>query len=119
MHTDESQLTAFCAVYQRTVELIGRRWTGAIIRALLSGVSRFSDLSGTVPGLSDRMLAERLKELEAAGIVQRTVIPDTPVRVEYTLTEKGRDLHTVIQAVARWAERWEESSAREPATTSA
>jgi DNA-binding HxlR family transcriptional regulator len=119
MHTDESQLSAFCAVYQHTVELIGRRWTGAIIRALLSGVSRFSDLSETVPGLSDRMLAERLKELEAAGIVQRTVIPETPVRVEYTLTEKGRALHSVIQAVAEWAERWEAASTPEPATSHA
>jgi DNA-binding HxlR family transcriptional regulator len=120
MHTEETQLSAFCSVYQHTVELIGRRWTGAILRALLSGVSRFSDLSETVPGLSDRMLAERLKELEAAGIVKRTVIPETPVRVEYTLTDKGRDLHSVIQAVARWAERWEESAAApEPATTSA
>jgi DNA-binding HxlR family transcriptional regulator len=117
MHTEESELSAFCSVYQHTVELIGRRWTGAIVRALLSGVSRFSDLSETVPGLSDRMLAERLKELEANGIVKRTVIPETPVRVEYTLTEKGRDLHTVIQAVAAWAERWEGDLAAQPATT--
>ncbi len=119
MHTEDSQLSAFCSVYQHTVELIGRRWTGAILRALLSGVSRFSDLSETVPGLSDRMLAERLKELEAAGIVNRKVIPETPVRVEYTLTDKGRGLHTVIQAVAAWAERWEEKAAAEPATTTA
>jgi len=98
--------TAFCATYQRTVELIGRRWTGAIVRALLSGVTRFSDLSETVPGLSDRMLAERLKELEAEGIVLRTVVPETPVRVEDSLTDKGRDLDGIIAAVACWAERW-------------
>ncbi len=119
MHTPESELSAFCAVYQHTVELIGRRWTGSIVRALLTGVTRFSDLSETVPGLSDRMLAERLNELEAAGIVNRTVIPETPVRVEYTLTEKGRDLHVVIQAVAAWAERWEDAEKPEPATTTA
>lgn len=117
MHDNE--LSAFCAVYQHTVELIGRRWTGAIVRALLSGVTRFSDLSETVPGLSDRMLAERLKELEAAGIVLRTVIPETPVRVEYSLTAKGRDLDAVIQAVAAWAERWEPSEAPVTATTTA
>lgn len=99
--------SAFCPKYHQAVELIGRRWTGAILRALLSGVNRFSDLCDTVPGLSDRMLAERLKELEAQGIVQRTVIPDTPVRVEYSLTAKGRDLQAVIQAVSRWAETWE------------
>ena len=110
----DTELTAFCAVYQRTLELIGRRWTGAIVRALLTGVTRFSDLSGTVPGLSDRMLAERLKELEAEGIVRRTVIPETPVRVEYSLTDKGRDLTDVIQAVACWAERWEGAPAAEP-----
>jgi DNA-binding HxlR family transcriptional regulator len=119
MHTPESELSAFCAVYQHTVELIGRRWTGSIVRALLTGVTRFSDLSETVPGLSDRMLAERLKELEGAGIVNRKVIPETPVRVEYTLTEKGRDLHVVIQAVAAWAERWEDAERPEPATTTA
>lgn len=113
----DSELTAFCAVYQRTVELIGRRWTGSIVRALLTGVTRFSELSGTVPGLSDRMLAERLKELEAEGIVRRTVIPETPVRVEYSLTDKGRDLNAVIQAVACWAERWEEAPAAEPAAS--
>lgn len=117
MHDNE--LSAFCAVYQHTVELIGRRWTGAIVRALLSGVTRFSDLSETVPGLSDRMLAERLKELEAAGIVLRTVIPETPVRVEYSLTAKGRDLDAVIQAVAAWADRWDGAAVSEPATTTA
>lgn len=101
----------FCPKYQRTVELIGRRWTGAILRALFSDVNRFSDLGLTVPGLSDRMLAERLKELEIEGIVRRTVIPDTPVRVEYALTDKGRELETVIVAVSGWAERWEATSA--------
>lgn len=103
----DAHQSAFCPKYQRTVELIGRRWTGAILRALFSGVSRFSDLCVTVPGLSDRMLAERLKELELEGIVQRTVIPDTPVRVEYALTAKGLELEVVMLAVAGWAERWE------------
>jgi DNA-binding HxlR family transcriptional regulator len=101
------ELGAFCPKYHHGVELIGRRWTGCILRALMSGVTRFSELCGTVPGLSDRMLAERLKELEAEGIVLRTVVPDTPVRVEYSLTEKGRDLESVITAVSSWAERWE------------
>jgi DNA-binding HxlR family transcriptional regulator len=98
--------TAFCPKYHKAVELIGRRWSGAVIRALMSGITRFSELSETVPGLSDRMLAERLKELEAEGIVLRSVIPETPVRVEYTLTEKGRDLEAVMQALSGWAERW-------------
>ena len=112
----EIKQSAWCGKYQRTVELIGRRWTGAILRALFSGVSRFSDLCVTVPGLSDRMLAERLKELELEGIVERTVIPDTPVRVEYSLTAKGRELESVIVAVSGWAERWEATS-RTPAAS--
>lgn len=97
---------AFCPYYHRAVELIGRRWTGAILRALLHGVRRFSDLAHAVPGLSDRMLAERLRELEAEGIVCRTVYPETPVRIEYTLTEKGRALEAVVRALSEWAGAW-------------
>jgi len=97
---------AFCPYYHHAVELIGRRWTGAILRAMLVGVSRFSDLTETIPGLSDRMLSERLKELEAEGLVLRSVIPETPVRIEYHLTEKGRSLFSVVEAVAAWAEEW-------------
>jgi DNA-binding HxlR family transcriptional regulator len=104
--------TAFCPLYHQAVELIGRRWTGAILRALLAGQTRFSEVTAVVPGLSDRLLSERLKELESQGIVTRVVIPDTPVRVEYHLTEKGRDLHAVIEAVSEWAERW--GKAEEP-----
>jgi DNA-binding HxlR family transcriptional regulator len=109
MH-DGDESAAFCPKYHHAVELIGRRWTGCILRALFNDVSRFSELSGSIPGLSDRMLAERLKELEAEGIVQRTVIPETPVRVEYALTTKGRDLDAVMQALSGWAERWDNHS---------
>ena len=104
MKIQEAQ--AFCPYYHHAVELIGRRWTGAILRAMLVGVSRFSDLTETIPGLSDRMLSERLKELEAEGLTVRLVIPETPVRVEYHLTEKGRALESVIEAVSGWAEEW-------------
>lgn len=96
----------FCPYYHHAVELIGRRWTGAILRAMLHGVSRFSDLTETIPGLSDRMLSERLKELEGEGVVVRLVIPEMPVRVEYHLTEKGRSLESVIEAVSGWADEW-------------
>ena len=99
-------LTAFCPDYHHAVELIGRRWTGAILRAMMSGVNRFSDLSTTIPGLSDKMLSERLKELESQGIVTRRVIPETPVRIEYELTGKGRDLERVVHALADWTSRW-------------
>ncbi len=97
---------AFCPHYHRAVELIGRRWTGAILRAMLSGLERFSDIAAAIPGMSDRMLSERLKELEAEGIAKRIVIPETPIRIEYHLTEKGQSLGSVVEAVSDWAHRW-------------
>ena len=100
------QDTTFCPQFHRAVELIGRRWTGVIVRALMGGAVRFSDISGAVPGLSDRLLSERLKELEAEGIVRRSVYPETPVRIEYTLTDKGLALSQAIGEIATWAERW-------------
>lgn len=96
----------YCPYYQRAVELIGGRWTGAIIRALLGGVTRFSDLNAAIPGLSDRMLANRLRELEAEGILTRVVVPEMPVRVEYRLTDKGRGLSQVIAAIVGWLGEW-------------
>jgi DNA-binding HxlR family transcriptional regulator len=99
-------LTGFCPLYHRAIEIVGRRWTGAIIRALLAGHIRFSQIRATVPGLSDRLLSERLKELEAEGIVERRVLALTPVRIEYHLTAKGEALGSVVQAVSAWAEVW-------------
>ena len=96
----------FCPYYHVAVELIGRRWTGAILRAMLAGVSRFTDIAASIPGLSDRMLSERLKQLEAEGIIVRRVIPETPVRIEYRVTAKGRALAAVVTAVSEWAEHW-------------
>ena len=95
-----------CASYRHAVELVGRRWSGVIIQALLGGVKRFGELRDSVPDLSDRMLSERLKELESEGIVERIVIPEMPVRIEYHLTPKGRDLVSVVEAVTCWANRW-------------
>lgn len=99
-------IEAFCPRYHHAVELIGRRWSGAILRAMLTGAQRFSEIAAVVPGLSDRLLSERLKELESEGIAERVVIPDTPVRVEYRLTEKGHALLPVVEALAEWAESW-------------
>jgi DNA-binding HxlR family transcriptional regulator len=103
---NKPDLAPFCPYYHHAVELIGRRWTGAIVRALLTGTDRFSDLTAAIPGLSDRLLSERLKELEAEGIVVRTVVPETPVRIHYRLTEKGRALAGVVDAVSTWAQEW-------------
>jgi DNA-binding HxlR family transcriptional regulator len=85
---------------------VGKRWTGAIVRSLLDGHRRFSELLEAVPGLHDRVLSERLRELEAEGVVQRQVYPEVPVRIEYVLTDKGRDLERAIAEIERWAERW-------------
>ena len=98
--------TQICPKYHKAIELIGKRWTGAVIWALLDGPRRFSGLLDAVPGLHDRVLSERLKEMEAEGIVQRRVHAETPVRIEYELTEKGRDLQRVVAEMKRWADRW-------------
>lgn len=96
-----------CGRFHHAVELIGRRWSGAVIHLLLSSDSRrYGELRAAIPDISDRMLSERLRELEEAGILVRKVIPDTPVRVEYALTEKGRALKPAIDAIGVWAERW-------------
>src|SRR5436853_6916777 len=102
----DQTISGFCPVYHRAIEIIGRRWTGAVVRALLSGDRRFCQIRSTIPGLSDRLLSERLKELELEGIVERNVHPDTPVRIEYRLTPKGEALAGVVQSVSRWAEAW-------------
>ena len=101
-----------CARFHHAVELIGGRWTGAVIQLLLHERMRFAALRAAIPEISDRMLSERLKELEREGIVARIVIPETPVRVEYELTDKGRALEHALAAVGRWAERWVDDAAR-------
>ena len=94
-----------CTRFHRASELIGRRWTGAIIFLLLKQTCRFATLRDAIPDITDRMLSERLQELEEEGLVQRTVVPDTPVRVEYSLTKKGKALAGAIEAIAEWAEK--------------
>ena len=108
----DEPLGPMCATYTRAFDIIGRRWTGAVLRALMSGQTRFTELARSIPGLSDRLLSERLKDLEAEGLVVRTVTPTTPVRIEYTLTEMGADLMTALVAVEDWAQRWLEPRAR-------
>ena len=97
-----------CALYHRAVELVGKRWTGAILYVLLESGRplRFSEIGHAVPALSDRLLSERMKELEAAGIVERHVTATSPVRVEYELTERGRELDPALGELKRWADRW-------------
>lgn len=99
----------FCPTFQRAVELLGRRWTGAIARALLAGPLRFSELARTIPDISDRALSLRLKELEAEAIVERRVETGTPVRVAYALTAKGAALEQVVRQIEAWAHEWVEA----------
>jgi DNA-binding HxlR family transcriptional regulator len=96
----------FCPHFHHAIELIGRRWTGVVLRTMLHGATRFSDIAAAVPNLSDKMLAERLKELEAEGMITRHVLPVMPVRVEYELTDKGRALNGVVEALGEWADQW-------------
>lgn len=97
---------ACCGLYHRAVELVGKRWTGAILLVLTNGPLRFSEIRQLVPDLSDRLLSERLKELEAEGIVGRRVLDEPPVRVEYELTAKGRALEPAMRALKGWAHEW-------------
>lgn len=102
----DSESGQLCPRFHQAVELIGRRWSGAIIRVLLPAPRRFNEILGAVPGISDRLLTERLRELESAGIVDREVHGGSPVRVSYELTASGRDLRETLEAIGRWAERW-------------
>lgn len=95
-----------CPLYHEAVELIGRRWTGAILRVLMEGPLRFSQIAQAVPELSDRLLSERMKELEARGIVCRTVISGPPLRVQYELSHMGAELGPALSELQRWAKRW-------------
>src|SRR6267142_2407325 len=97
---------ALCNAFHSAIELIGRRWTGAIIFLLLKSRCRYATLRDAIPDITDRMLSDRLQELEQEGIVARAVIPETPVRVEYSLTKKGRALAAAFQAIADWALKW-------------
>ena len=96
----------FCPYFHHAVELIGRRWTGVVLRTMLQGATRFGDIAAAVPNLSDKMLAERLKELETEGMVTRTVVPETPVRIEYQLSDKGRAIESILNALDVWADKW-------------
>jgi DNA-binding HxlR family transcriptional regulator len=102
--TDEVEVC--CTRYQSAVELVGRRWTGAIISVLLSQPRRFSEISCAVPDLSDRLLAARLRELEECGIVERIPCTERASAYCYGVTDMGRDLSPALEEIRVWAERW-------------
>jgi DNA-binding HxlR family transcriptional regulator len=99
----EAERPACCSLYHRAIELVGKRWTGAILLVLMDGPLHFSGIRQLVPELSDRLLSERLKELETEGIVERRVLDGSPVRVEYSLTPKGRALEPTLRSLKQWA----------------
>lgn len=102
----EQSITHICPRYEKAMNLLGKRWTGLIIRVLLEKPRRFNELLKAVEFVSDRLLTERLRELEAEGIVERKVYPESPVRIEYNLTPKGQAMQKVVDAVQAWAEEW-------------
>ncbi len=108
-----------CALYHQAIELIGKRWTGAIVSILFRGPVRFHMLVSAVPGMSERLCADRLRELEVAGLVSRRVLPGPPVGVEYALTEAGTDLQESLNALGAWAHRWLQPVTSQPSPHSA
>ena len=101
-HIDDDE----CHRFQGTMELIGRRWSSAILLALTRGAERFSEIRAVIPGLSDRLLSQRAKELEAAGLIERRVVASTPVQISYHLTRRGADLMESLQPLAHWGQQW-------------
>lgn len=119
MKQAEKHAPALCAKFHHAVELIGRRWNGAIIYVLLQDTCRFATLRDAIDGITDRMLSERLQELEEEGVVARTVVPETPVRVEYSLTRKGRALAEAMDSISNWAEKHVPPADQKPKTRKA
>ncbi|MDB5079709.1 MAG: transcriptional regulator [Chloroflexi bacterium] len=98
--------TVMCPRYEKAAGILGKRWTGLIIRALMDGPRRFNELLKIVELVSDRLLTERLRELEGEGLVERIVYPESPVRIEYRLTAKGLAMKSVVDAIQEWASDW-------------
>lgn len=97
--------TTLCPRLSNAMDLLGKRWTALILYQLLSGPKRFNEIESSMP-ISGRLLSERLKELESQGLVTREVYSEVPVRVEYTLTDKGSALRQVIEGIEQWSQQW-------------
>ena len=105
-HTATEAGAKVCPHFHAAVELVGKRWSGAILSALQRGPCRFGELSQAVPKMSDRLLSQRLRELEAEGLDERTVEPITPPKVIYSLTRKGAELDPALRELEAWGQRW-------------
>lgn len=98
--------TELCPKFEAAFEMLGKRWTGLIINVLFNGPKRFKNIASFIPDMSDKMLSDRLKQLEELDIVVRNVYPETPVRIEYDLTEKGKTLKPAMDEIQKWADQW-------------
>lgn len=107
-----------CSSFHRAVELVGRRWAGVIIHILTEGPGRFAAIESRLPDITPRMLSERLRQLEAEGIVERRVLAGSPAGVEYALTRKGRDLARALEGIGAWANRWSSDKDGAPSAAS-
>ncbi|MEH7124594.1 helix-turn-helix domain-containing protein [Bacillus sp. JJ1532] len=101
-----------CPRFENAMNILSQRWTGLVIYQLLSGTKRFCTLESSI-GISGRVLSERLKDLENQGIVKREVFPETPVRIEYSLTEKGLALEPIMREIEEWSKLWVEVESEE------
>lgn len=95
-----------CPRFEKAVEILSKRWTALIVYQLLNGPQRFVEIENSIPNLSGKVLTDRLRELEAEEIVRRDVYPDIPVRIEYSLTEKGKAMAPLFEDIAKWADQW-------------
>ncbi|AZS13391.1 winged helix-turn-helix transcriptional regulator [Paenibacillus lutimineralis] len=102
------EMPQLCPRFERAIELLSKRWSTLIVYRLLDGPQRFIDIENSLPNLSGKVLSDRLRELETEGVIQRTVYPEKPVRIEYSLTDKGRDLAPLMDDIQQWATRWVE-----------
>lgn len=97
--------STLCPKFEKAMKLLSQRWSGLIIYQLLTGPQRFCTIESSLP-VSGRVLSERLKDLEQEGIVKRDVYPETPVRIEYSLTEKGMAMEPVLREMEKWSQEW-------------
>lgn len=97
-----------CPKFEKAISLLSQRWTALVVYQLLLGTQRFSEIQSAI-GISGKVLSDRLKDLEKQDIVKREVIPDTPVIIEYSLTEKGRSMEPILRTIESWSQDWFQS----------
>lgn len=111
MEETASKEFTLCPKFEKSFAILGKKWNGLIIDVLLEqGPLRFGELAQTIPSVSDRVLVERLKELEKEGLVERSALAEEPTRFSYQLTCKGADLQLAMSEIKHWGEKWVKDS---------